>query len=70
MSGHITIDKREFVERYRYVCPHEHTSWEWTQNHFWCPACWKSSDEDPKFYYLKDMETGESLHRGQVEVKW
>lgn len=66
MSRSVVIDERSFVDRKRYVCPNNHTSWERTNNHFWCAACSKSWDVDPEFNYLHDKVTNKSIHRSQV----
>ena len=67
-----TINVDDAMDRWRYRCPHGHTSWEPTNNHFWCQACSRAEkhhdDIDPSFDTLVDQRSGEELHRSEVEI--
>lgn len=57
-------------DRWRFVCPNGHRSWEPTNEHFWCAACARSVDDDaePSFDQLRDQKTDDLLERGDVEL--
>lgn len=57
------------ADRWRYVCPAGHRSWEPTNEHFWCAACARALDDvDPSFEQLRDRKTDELLERGDVQL--
>ena len=57
-------------DRWRFVCPRGHRTWEPTNHHFWCQACAESPDLDidPVFHELHDLTTGDELERGDVRL--
>jgi len=58
-TGKVVIDRSDEIERYRFVCPRRHTTWDRTNNHIWCPSCRRedehsNEDVDPEHYYIYD----------------
>jgi len=71
MSEHedtVEIDLDDQVDRWKWRCPRGHTSWEPTNNHFWCRKCASAWDVDPEFDELTNDRTGDSYQRDQVEL--
>jgi len=67
----VRIDLEDEGDRWRYICPAGHRSWEPTNNHFWCQACASASswqDVDPEFEELVDRKEGKSLKREDVHL--
>ncbi|WP_425601439.1 hypothetical protein [Halorubrum salinum] len=62
----VRIEDRQ--DRWRYVCPRGHRSWEPTNHHFWCQKCASSDDADGVFYALSDRKTGALLSRERVRL--
>ena len=62
----VRIEDRQ--DRWRYVCPRGHRSWEPTNHHFWCQQCAASEDVDGVFHELRDKKTGANLERKQVRL--
>lgn len=57
-------------DRWRYVCPRGHTSWEPTNFHFWCAACARHhGDTEPEFDYLHDRKTGAEIERERIVLE-
>ncbi|AXR78499.1 hypothetical protein [Natrarchaeobaculum sulfurireducens] len=59
------------TDRWRFVCPVGHRSWEPTNNHFWCQKCASnySDDVDPEFSVLLDKKTGERIERDDLVLR-
>ncbi|RAW46903.1 hypothetical protein DQW50_00475 [Halorubrum sp. 48-1-W] len=62
----VRIEDRQ--DRWRYVCPRGHRSWEPTNHHFWCQQCAASDDVDGVFEELSDRKTGALLARDRVRL--
>ena len=56
------------LDRWRYVCPLGHRTWEPTNHHFWCQHCARRNDVDGAFYKLRDKKTDALLVRHQVKL--
>lgn len=59
------------TDRWRFMCPNGHRSWEPTNNHFWCQQCARSYDDDvePEFDVLHDLKTEEEIHRDELVLR-
>lgn len=68
--GRTQIELEDKADRWRYVCPAGHRSWEPTNEHFWCAACASGPDADvnPSFTQLRDQKTDDLLDRDDVEL--
>ena len=57
-------------DRWRFLCPEGHRSWEPTNEHFWCATCARAhaDDVEPSFDQLRDQKTDELLDRDEVEL--
>lgn len=65
-----TIDTDAALERWRYTCPHGHTSWEATLNGFWCHKCARNiNGSDGTFERVIDTKTEEKLARSDIELE-
>ena len=62
----VRIEDRQ--DRWRFVCPRGHRSWEPTNHHFWCQKCAASDDYDGVFQTLRDRKTGAELPRDRVRL--
>ena len=62
----VRIEDRQ--DRWRYMCPRGHRSWEPTNHHFWCRNCAASDDYDGVFHTLRDRKTGAELTRDRVRL--
>ena len=62
----VRIEDRQ--DRWRFVCPNGHRSWEPTNHHFWCQYCARSDDADGVFYELLDKKTGAEIPRDKVRL--
>ena len=59
-------------DRWKWVCPNGHRSWEPTNRHFWCRQCAQQNwndDVDPEFDQLRNAATGELVARDDVQLK-
>lgn len=56
------------TDRWRFVCPRGHRTWEPTNHHFWCQQCAASDDADGVFYELRDKKTDELRPREEVRL--
>lgn len=69
----VEIDADDTVDRWRWVCPNGHRSWEPTNNHFYCKECARQTehgaDADPVFSKLRDARTGETFSREEIEIR-
>ncbi|WP_199517565.1 hypothetical protein [Haloferax sp. Atlit-12N] len=68
----VRIDRSQFTDRMRYVCPNGHASWAPTNSHIWCRSCSRASanddDVDPEHYAVRDKKTGELINYSRVEL--
>lgn len=62
----VRIEDRQ--DRWRFVCPNGHRSWEPTNHHFWCQYCARSDEADGVFHELLDKKTGATLERDRVRL--
>jgi len=62
----VRIEDRQ--DRWRFVCPNGHRSWEPTNHHFWCQYCARSDEADGVFHELLDKKTGAKLDRDRVRL--
>ena len=62
----VRIEDRQ--DRWRFVCPRGHRSWEPTNHHFWCQQCAANKDVDGVFYELLDKKTGAKLEREYIRL--
>jgi len=64
----VTIDIREESTRWRYGCPHGHTTVEPTNGGVWCRSCSRAADiDDPHHHELLDKQTGETIPWSAVD---
>jgi predicted nucleic acid-binding Zn ribbon protein len=67
-----TIHLDDEADRWRWVCPRGHRSWEPTNNHFWCAKCarqWDHGGEfSPEFHELRDKRSGETKTRDEIRL--
>lgn len=72
-TSEVVIDRTDDHDRYRYVCPNGHTTWDRTNNHIWCPSCadhaHHDNDIDPEHYELLDKRTNETIPWEAVTIK-
>jgi hypothetical protein len=68
--GRTQIELEDKADRWRYVCPAGHRSWEPTNEHFFCVVCARrpETDTNPSFRQLRDQKTGNLLDRDDVEL--
>jgi hypothetical protein len=66
----VDIDLDDEVDRWKWRCPAGHTSWEATNEHFWCRNCARSLDEDvaAEFDELRNAATGETVGRDEIRL--
>ena len=63
-----TVEIESQSDRWRFVCPRGHRSWEPTNHHFWCAKCARRDDVDGVFHELRDRRDGGLLEREQVRL--
>lgn len=68
MSEKKTVRIENRSDRWRFVCPRGHRSWEPTNHHFWCQACARAPGVDGVFHQLRDRKTGTSYERHEVQL--
>jgi len=56
------------ADRWRFLCPRGHRTWEPTNHHFWCQLCARRDDADGVFHELLDKKTGAKLERERVRL--
>jgi len=56
------------ADRWRFLCPRGHRTWEPTNHHFWCQLCARRDDADGVFHELRDQKTDALLERDQVQL--
>ena len=54
------------LDRWRWVCPNGHRSWEPTNRHFWCPRCAENDGVDGVFDELRNRATEECYVREEL----
>ncbi|WP_245838505.1 hypothetical protein [Natronoarchaeum philippinense] len=66
----MTINTDDDADRWKWVCPQGHRTWEPTNYHFWCAECAKNwshnEDLDPEFDELRNKKTGETVTRDEI----
>lgn len=60
------IELDDEIDRWKWVCPRGHRSWEPTNHHFWCADCARTYDVDGAFHRLRNAATGELLERDEI----
>jgi len=68
MSHRTTVRIENRTDRWRFVCPNGHRSWEPTNHHFWCPKCARHPEGDGVFDELRDLKTDELVPREDVQL--
>ena len=63
-----TVRIEDRMDRWRYVCPRGHRSWEPTNHHYWCQKCARYDGVDGVFYELRDKKTGAEIPRERVRL--
>jgi len=67
-----TIHLEDDADRWRWVCPRGHRTWEPTNYHFWCAKCarqWSQDDEfSPEFDELRDKRSCETKTREEIRL--
>jgi len=58
------------ADRWKWVCPNGHRSWEPTNHHFYCASCARAIEEniDSDFYEIENLATGEKRTRDQISL--
>lgn len=68
----IVIDRSKDADRWRYVCPNGHTSWDLTNSHLWCVTCAQAAEHDdeinPEHYELLDKSENKLIPWESVEL--
>lgn len=67
------IDVTDTVDKWRYVCPEGHRSWEVTPNYFWCKICSNhetglDGTDSATFEELRDLTDESLVHRDDVVI--
>ncbi|GAA1280269.1 hypothetical protein GCM10009646_79130 [Streptomyces aureus] len=69
----VHIDRSDAIDRFRFVCPAGHTTWERCNSHAWCAQCSKASqqgsDVEPEFYEIWDKKTGDMIAYDAIEFE-
>jgi hypothetical protein len=70
----VTVDRRTFVDRARFVCPRQHMDWDRTNCHVWCRGCRRLVEAghdavDPEYYVLYDKREGVLIPYECVEIE-
>ncbi|WP_135828944.1 hypothetical protein [Halorussus halobius] len=66
MSEEIRLEDE--TDRWRWVCPRGHRTWEPTNNHFWCQSCSRQRGVDGEFSKLRNKATGEVFEREDLRL--
>jgi hypothetical protein len=69
MSGRTTIDLQDETDRWKWVCPRGHRSWEPTNHHFWCQKCARLDGADGVFHELRNRANGELVERDDLRLE-
>ncbi|WP_331232737.1 hypothetical protein [Natronorarus salvus] len=65
----VRIDRTDPIQRMRFRCPNNHTSWSPTNSHVYCSSCAQHVDLDPEHYELFDAKTGERIHWSRIVLE-
>lgn len=66
----VTIDTADPASRWRYSCPHGHTTLDPTNGGVWCQSCANNHDiEDPHHHAILDKRTGERVPWSAVDYR-
>ncbi|MDL5361321.1 hypothetical protein [Halalkalicoccus sp. NIPERK01] len=65
----IRIDRTDPIQRMRWRCPNNHTTWEPTNSHAYCASCARHVGLDPEHYELLDARTGERVSWARIELE-
>lgn len=68
MASKRVVRIEDRLDRWRFVCPRGHRSWEPTNHHFWCQQCASQYEIDGVFYQLRDRRSGELYEREEVRL--
>lgn len=68
MSEKTTVHIEDSSDRWRYVCPRGHRTWEPTNHHFWCQSCARADGVDGVFHELRDRKTDETHERDEIRL--
>lgn len=68
MSKKRVVRIEDRTDRWRFVCPRGHRSWEPTNHHFWCAKCARRRDVDGVFFQLVDRKTREKFERSEIRL--
>lgn len=67
----VIVDRRG-PERYRWRCPNGHVDWSRTNNHLWCSACSRQSEQGadihPEHWEVHDQKNGETIPWSAVQL--
>ena len=66
--GREIVEIEDRMDRWRYVCPRGHRSWEPTNHHFWCQQCAAAEEVDGVFHELRDRYSGKMFEREEVQL--
>jgi len=64
----VIIRLEDETDRWQWVCPNGHRSWEPTNSHFWCVSCARHTDADGDFGQLRNKSTGEVHDREELRL--
>jgi len=64
----VTVRVEDPEDRWRWVCPNGHRTWEPTNHHFWCQSCARRKSVDGVFHHLHDRKTGDQYARDEVQL--
>jgi len=67
MARRIDVDDRR--DRWRWVCPRGHRSWEPTNGHFWCKQCARADGAAGVFHELRDKRSGDTVAREDIVLE-
>lgn len=65
----VTIDLDAELDRWRYRCPNNHTSWSPVNGFVHCKACSDQHGVDPVYDHLLDRKTGREVPRADIEFR-
>ena len=68
VSRNTEIKLYDEMDRWKWVCPRGHRSWEPTNNHFWCAECARAHEVDGVFHELRNRKTGELVERENLTL--
>ena len=68
MSEKTIVHLENRRDRWRFVCPRGHQTWEPTNHHFWCKQCARAEGLDGVFHRLRDRKTGREYDRQEVQL--